>query len=240
MFKQSKKGCNPLPEELELGTETRVKAEAGNVSEQYELGMNLLIGFGGKKDLKEAASWLNQAATQDHAKAQYEFGFCLLNGRGIEKNSQEAVKWFKKAADQNFESAKAVLNSILQNQKKLKEPATSEKVFSSLEELASSSSNPGSDLIDQVLLVIDENNRPRRKGIYIPNPGQESALDLSPSKRSTPESASIKYATSILEDHEIPISAAPLPNSVPTGDVSSSEEAISVVRPATNTNTRSS
>ncbi len=88
--------------------ELRGRAEKGEVSAQYFLGLMYANGQGVAKDEVEAVKWYRKAADQGFARAQFNLGVMYADGRGVAKDEVEAVKWYRKAADQG--NAGAQLN----------------------------------------------------------------------------------------------------------------------------------
>jgi TPR repeat protein len=76
------------------------KAESGDATAQFELGVKYRFGQGVSKDELEAARWFRKAAEQKNALAQFNLGMAYTNGEGVPKNEAEAVRWYRKAAEQ--------------------------------------------------------------------------------------------------------------------------------------------
>ncbi|MCW2279237.1 tetratricopeptide repeat protein [Heliophilum fasciatum] len=77
-----------------------------SLAEQYE------IGNGVEKNLVQAATWYQQAATEDHEKAQFKLGMLYLNGLGVGKNQSEGVKLLKLSAEKNYSDAEFMLATL--------------------------------------------------------------------------------------------------------------------------------
>jgi TPR repeat protein len=75
------------------------KAEAGNATAQFNLGVMYDLGHGVAKDYAEAAKWYRKAAEQGYAEAQYNLGWMYANGEGVAKDYAAAAKWYRKAAE---------------------------------------------------------------------------------------------------------------------------------------------
>ena len=90
----------------------RNKAEAGDATSQYNLGICYQNGAGVEKDPGEAAKWFRKAADQGMAPAEFNLGVDYLNGRGVEKIPDEAIKWFRKAAEQGYVHAEFNLGNL--------------------------------------------------------------------------------------------------------------------------------
>ena len=81
------------------------KAQRGDASAQYDLGLCYHLGKGVTKDSKQAFYWWRKAAEQGFAVAQYNLGVYYDNGEGVAQDYQQAVYWFRKAAEQGDEDA---------------------------------------------------------------------------------------------------------------------------------------
>ena len=89
-----------------LIVDLRAKAEQGDASAQFNLGLAYEDGLGVAKDQVEAAKWYRKAAEQGHAKAQFNLGVAYDNGRGVAKDQVEAYAWFNLAAIKNEDGRK--------------------------------------------------------------------------------------------------------------------------------------
>lgn len=85
--------------------ELRKKAEAGDATAQFNLGLMYAIGDGVPPDMTEAVKWFRKSAEQGNAIAQSTLGERYAFGDGVPKDSAEAVKWYRKSADQGDASA---------------------------------------------------------------------------------------------------------------------------------------
>jgi TPR repeat protein len=82
-------------------TEVRAKAEAGDQTASYELGLRYDTGRGGvARDPTQAAAWYRRAAEGGLAAAQNSLGSLYQAGDGVEQSFAEAMAWYQKAADQ--------------------------------------------------------------------------------------------------------------------------------------------
>lgn len=81
------------------------RAEAGNASDQYALGLRYFDGNGVAKDPAQAVVWWRKAAEQGDAEAQYNLGWAYSNGEGVPKDAAQAVAWYRKAAGQGLATA---------------------------------------------------------------------------------------------------------------------------------------
>ncbi len=93
-------GDSPIIAQGKTFTEIKVKAEAGDVKAQCDLGVAYENGFGVREDQQEAAKWFRKAADQGNAKAQNSLAGMYHTSRGVLQDNKEAVKWFRKAAEQ--------------------------------------------------------------------------------------------------------------------------------------------
>ena len=78
----------------------RVKATAGDVYAQVELGVAYALGEGVPQDDAQAAALYRKAADQGDAGAQCNLGLMYANGEGVPQDYVEAVSWYRQAADQ--------------------------------------------------------------------------------------------------------------------------------------------
>lgn len=93
--------------------EMKPKAESGDATAQYYVGMTYLQGAEGmKQDFIEAAKWLTKAADQNNADAQHDLGVMYALGEGVKQDYAEAAKWYKKAADQDHPDAQYSLATL--------------------------------------------------------------------------------------------------------------------------------
>jgi TPR repeat protein len=90
----------------------RVAADGGHLESQNNVGMFLVSGMGGRKDLGEGVRWLRKAAERGHDVAQRNMGFLYMQGLGVPKDRAEALRWLRKAADQGDEEAKAGIKML--------------------------------------------------------------------------------------------------------------------------------
>ena len=86
-------------------SETRVKAEQGDVQAQHNLGAMYEKGLGVAKDDVQAVLWYRKAAGQGNALGQNNLGAMYRDGRGVAKDDALAVTWFRKAAEQGNDLA---------------------------------------------------------------------------------------------------------------------------------------
>ena len=96
---------NPSTTEI---TELQKKADAGDVSAEFEIGRAYETGKGVPQNRQQAAFWYRKAAEQGNAKAQGSLGILYWLGEGVEKDKKQAVEWYRKAARQG--NANAMFN----------------------------------------------------------------------------------------------------------------------------------
>lgn len=88
------------------------RAEAGDASAQYALGLRYPEGKGVAKDTAQAISWYRKAAEQGNASAQYKLGISYMNGEGITSDLALAMEWIHKAAEQHDAEAQQELGQV--------------------------------------------------------------------------------------------------------------------------------
>ena len=79
---------------------SRMAADAGDASSQYNLGVMYEKGDVVKKDINEAVRLIKLSAAQGFPFAQDKLGFYYLTGLGLQKNEMEGLRWIKLAAEQ--------------------------------------------------------------------------------------------------------------------------------------------
>ena len=87
-------------------SETKKKAEVGDASAQYNLGVMYDTGTVVPKDYAEAMSWYRKAADQGYASAQYNLGVMYYKGRGLPKDLVQAHAWWNITGAGGDETAK--------------------------------------------------------------------------------------------------------------------------------------
>ena len=83
----------------------KVKAEQGDATAQYNLGVMYANGEGVIQDYKQSVNWYRKAAEQGDADAQFNLGVLYSKGQGVIQDYKEAVKWFRLSAEQGNASA---------------------------------------------------------------------------------------------------------------------------------------
>ncbi len=89
------------------------RAQAGDVTAQYNLGVQYFTGAGVPQNYLEAAKWYGAAADQGDAQAQFNLGLMFYGGTGIPKNISYAYELFSLAARQGDERARRGMAAIL-------------------------------------------------------------------------------------------------------------------------------
>ena len=87
----------------------KAKAEKGDATAQFNLGLMYMNDLGVEKDYAEAVKWYRKSAEQGNANAQNILGIMYEKGNGVEKDYVEALKWYNKAADQGLAAAQNIL-----------------------------------------------------------------------------------------------------------------------------------
>lgn len=96
----------------ELFQKYLVKAQAGDVDAQYNLGIMYYHGDGVAKNHDEALKWFHLSAEQGDAEAQFNLGFMYGRGEGTAKDHRASMEWFQKAASQGHEGARDILEKM--------------------------------------------------------------------------------------------------------------------------------
>jgi TPR repeat protein len=89
-------------------------AESGNARAQYWLADMYEYGYGVKKDIPEAISWMEKAANQGLATAQGRLGEIYFAGQETVQDFKAARKWLQKAANQNNAVAERRLAQMME------------------------------------------------------------------------------------------------------------------------------
>ena len=100
------------PEEVKMFTETKAKAEKGDLEAQHQLGFCFSQGQGVAGSSEQAAAWFRKAAVQGYAPAQYSLGVRTFAGLGVARDQVQAVAWYRKAAQQGHTEAQAMLGYL--------------------------------------------------------------------------------------------------------------------------------
>ena len=84
-------------------------AKAGDVTDQYNLGLAYGKGEGVAANFTESFKWFKIAAENGHSDSMYFVGGFYLSGTGIERNPLESEKWMLKAAQRGNKDAQQAL-----------------------------------------------------------------------------------------------------------------------------------
>ncbi len=87
----------------------RRRAEYGDDSAAFQIGMAYEIGRGLPQSCTTAAQWVARAAGEGNTAAQYNLGLRYRDGDGVPVNEDESVKWLQKAAAQKNSDAQVAL-----------------------------------------------------------------------------------------------------------------------------------
>lgn len=98
------------PDEL---ADLQKRAEEGQPSAQYYLGLRYYHGLGVRKDELLAAQWFERAARGGESGAQLNLARMLRNGTGIAPDMQRAVQMYRAAAARGVHAAMVELGEIL-------------------------------------------------------------------------------------------------------------------------------
>jgi hypothetical protein len=85
------------PATLEQIEHERTRAEQGDPSAKYDLGMRYLTGNGVRKNKYTGLDLIRKSAYQGHTAAQIELARCYYIGRGVERNARYALRWLLEA-----------------------------------------------------------------------------------------------------------------------------------------------
>jgi len=94
----------------------RRRAEYGDDSAAFQMGMAYEIGRGVPQRCTTAAQWVARAAGEDNAAAQYNLGLRYRDGDGVAVDEDEAVQWLKKAASKQNSDAQVALGALTAHQ----------------------------------------------------------------------------------------------------------------------------
>lgn len=88
------------------------RAEYGDDSAAFVLGMAYEMGHGVHRSCSQAAKWVSRAAQQGNAAAEYNLGLRYRAGDGVKSSSKEAEKWFRRAARHKYSEARMALAAL--------------------------------------------------------------------------------------------------------------------------------
>lgn len=89
-----------------------------HVSSQSLMGDIYRNGLGVPKNSRTALKWYKKAAAENHAYSQYVIGWMYSEGRGVKKDTKLSIKWLEKAAANKSASAKKLLASVKEKEKR--------------------------------------------------------------------------------------------------------------------------
>ena len=99
----------PSAQEL---ADLRARADAGEASAQFNLGLMYTEGRGVPQDDAEAIAWYRRSTEQGHADAQFNLGWMYANGRGVPQDDAEAIAWYRRSAEQGHADAQVNLGGM--------------------------------------------------------------------------------------------------------------------------------
>jgi len=89
-----------------------IKAEAGDMKAQYDVGNMYLKGQGTVRNEQQAYEWFKKAAESNYSRAQYKLGYLYHRGEGVNKNNKKAFKWINLSAKQGYKPAMYYLGKL--------------------------------------------------------------------------------------------------------------------------------
>ena len=109
------------------------RADGGDASAQYNLGLLYHYGLGVERQLGEAAKWYGRAAENGDADAQKAIGDLYVKGFWGKKDYAKATTWYRMAAEQGHAEAKKALRNLeAKRQVRPRQPARSNAPIPSL------------------------------------------------------------------------------------------------------------
>jgi Sel1 repeat/GAF domain len=97
----------------------RRRAEYGDDSAAFEMGMAYEIGRGVPQRCATAAQWVAKAAREGNTAAQYNLGLRYRDGDGLPRDEDQAAKWLQKAAIQHSSDARVALGVLTTHQERV-------------------------------------------------------------------------------------------------------------------------
>jgi hypothetical protein len=86
------------------------RANAGDSTAQYEMGLQYADGEDLPQNYEDAMAWFAKAAGNGNDKAQWKLGLGYMKGIGVPHDERTAVAWFKRAANQGEIRAQSALS----------------------------------------------------------------------------------------------------------------------------------
>ena len=93
----------------------RQKAEAGDPTAQYLLGMHYAFVIQNDEQLTQSVYWFRKSAGQGYSEAEYRLGQAYASGRGVRDDSKAASYWFRRAAEDGAVNAQFWLGLMYEN-----------------------------------------------------------------------------------------------------------------------------
>ena len=90
----------------------RARAEQGDASAQFNLGIIWDNGLGVSEDDTEAFRWYRLAAQNGNADAQYSLGRLYYLGKVVPQDFSEALRWYRLAAQNGNADAEKLLSTM--------------------------------------------------------------------------------------------------------------------------------
>ena len=91
------------------------KAEAGDPTAQYLLGMHYAFGKQDDQQLAQSVYWFRKSAEQRYSEAEYRLGQAYASGRGVRNDSKTASYWFRRASEDGAVNAQFWLGLMYEN-----------------------------------------------------------------------------------------------------------------------------
>ena len=89
------------------------QAKQGDALAQNYAGIQYYLGFGTKRNYRQAKEWFQKSAIQGFADAQYNLGAMYENGEYVEQDYTTAAMWYSLAIEQGNGHAEKRMQSIL-------------------------------------------------------------------------------------------------------------------------------
>ena len=124
----------------------RARAESGEDAAELELGLRLLMGRDGVRDVPAGVSWISRAAEKGMPQAEYELGALYAMGVGVPCDAAKAAVWFRRAAIQGYAPAQSALGFAYENGSGV--PRDAERAAYWLEKAAASGNGIAREAVD--------------------------------------------------------------------------------------------
>jgi TPR repeat protein len=98
--------------ERDILYETKILAEWGKTTSQYELGLMYYNGQGVEQNYKEAFKWFRLAAQKGLPDALFYFGLMHYEGKAVAQNYSNALLLFLEAAKQGQAQAQFIIGNM--------------------------------------------------------------------------------------------------------------------------------